>query len=226
MTFAEDILCGATTTLADAEIVAIVRRVVSSSDALFTYPIEELRLGSVCDLVAGHPDRHASRQAFFYSGSDPWLRWSDTSREIEWPGECAYRGDYPGSPDCIPAGAFGFPDFDRVEGDGNDDGCQIFAGHPGRHYLLLIGSPRGPSWLHPHAASIIVPTPTAEEPDSDEQILALLTSDLGHAEVRLRIAAILWADGQLPRGAALDELAARCRVSRRAAYDALRTPNR
>jgi hypothetical protein len=96
--------------------------------------------------------------------------------------------------------------------------CRCFAGcEPGRVRARLITA---------GIRAACLPRSAAEQKDSDEQILALLTSDLGHAEVRLRIAAILVADGQLPRGAALDEFAASFRVSRRSAYDALRTPNR
>jgi hypothetical protein len=57
--------------------------------------------------------------------------------------------------------------------------------------------------------------------DLEETLHDLLTSDLGHAAVRIRALALLTEpEGKIPPGAALDELAAAAKVSRREAYRA------
>jgi predicted GIY-YIG superfamily endonuclease len=51
-----------------------------------------------------------------------------------------------------------------------------------------------------------------------DRIRALLEADIGHSEFVLRAAAELDCGGRLPRGSELDDLAARCGVSRSMAY--------
>lgn len=67
-----------------------------------------------------------------------------------------------------------------------------------------------------------LPRSAAELRDLEESLFALLTSDLSHADVRLRALALLDSpDGKLPRGTALAELAAAAHVSRSGAFRAL-----
>jgi DNA-binding phage protein len=80
-----------------------------------------------------------------------------------------------------------------------------------RHALITAGIPAG-----------CLPRSAKEHNDLEEAIRAILTSDLGHAAARLHALALLdEPGGKLPRGAALDSLAAQCGVSRRGAYRAL-----
>lgn len=66
-----------------------------------------------------------------------------------------------------------------------------------------------------------LPRAAAESRDLEETLRALLTSDLSHADVRLRALALLdCPGGVLPRGAALAELAAVVHVSRSGAFRA------
>lgn len=67
-----------------------------------------------------------------------------------------------------------------------------------------------------------LPRSAAELADLEEALRKLLTSDLRHADVRLRAMALLDSPGgDLPRGAALAELSAAVHVSRSEAYRAL-----
>ena len=80
-----------------------------------------------------------------------------------------------------------------------------------RHALIAAGIPAG-----------CLPRAAKELRDLEEDLRAILTSDLGHAAARLHALALLEEPGgKLPRGAALDALAAQCGVSRREAYRAL-----
>lgn len=80
-----------------------------------------------------------------------------------------------------------------------------------RHALIDAGIPAG-----------CLPRSAKEHADLEESIRAVLTSDLGHAAARLHLLALLDVPGgRLPRGAALDALAAQVGVSRREAYRAL-----
>jgi hypothetical protein len=80
-----------------------------------------------------------------------------------------------------------------------------------RHALIDAGVPAG-----------CLPRAARELRDLEETLRAILTSDLGHAAARLHALALLEEPGgKLPRGVALDLLAAQCGVSRREAYRAL-----
>lgn len=80
-----------------------------------------------------------------------------------------------------------------------------------RHELIGAGVPAG-----------CLPRAAKELRDLEETLRAILTSDLGHAAARLHALALLdEPGGKLPRGAALDSLAAQVGVSRREAYRAL-----
>jgi hypothetical protein len=66
-----------------------------------------------------------------------------------------------------------------------------------------------------------LPRAAAEMRDLEETLRSLLTSDLSHADVRLRALALLDSpDGKLPAGAALEELASAVHVSRSGAFRA------
>jgi hypothetical protein len=66
-----------------------------------------------------------------------------------------------------------------------------------------------------------LPRSAAEMRDFEETLRALLTSDLSHADVRLRALALLDSPrGELPKGGALIELAAQVHVSRSGAFGA------
>lgn len=70
-----------------------------------------------------------------------------------------------------------------------------------------------------------LPRSAAELRDLEEDLRTLLTSDLSHADVRLRALALLeTSDGELPRGAALEALAAGVHVSRAGAFAARDRP--
>jgi hypothetical protein len=70
-----------------------------------------------------------------------------------------------------------------------------------------------------------LPRSAAEMRDFEEALRALLTSDLGHADVRLRALALLDSPkGGLPRGRALVELAGQVGVSRTEAFRVLASP--
>lgn len=80
-----------------------------------------------------------------------------------------------------------------------------------RHELIEAGVPTD-----------CLPRAAKELRDLEETLRSILTSDLGHAAARLHALALLEEPGgKLPRGAALDSLAAQCGVSRREAYRAL-----
>lgn len=65
-----------------------------------------------------------------------------------------------------------------------------------------------------------LPRSAAEMRDFEEALRELLTSEMNHAEVRIRALALLDSPGgKLPGGAALEELAAKVRVSRSRAFD-------
>ena len=82
-----------------------------------------------------------------------------------------------------------------------------------RHALIEGG-------VHPGC----LPRAAAELRDLEEAMRALLTSDLSHADVRLRALALLDSPGgKLPSGAALAELAAAVHVSRSGAFEARRS---
>jgi hypothetical protein len=79
-----------------------------------------------------------------------------------------------------------------------------------RHALIGLGVHTG-----------CLPRAAAELRDLEETLHDLLTSELGHAAVRIRALALLTEpDGKIPGGSALDELAAAAKVSRREAYRA------
>lgn len=83
-----------------------------------------------------------------------------------------------------------------------------------RHAMLALG-------VHPGC----LPRSAPDLRDLEEQLRSLLTSDAGHAAVRIRALALLDAPGgRLPRGAALDALAVAAGVSRAEAYRALAAP--
>lgn len=70
-----------------------------------------------------------------------------------------------------------------------------------------------------------LPRAVAEMRDLEETLRSLLTSDLSHADVRLRALALLDSpDGELPAGAALEAMAAEVRVSRAGAFAARGRP--
>lgn len=76
-----------------------------------------------------------------------------------------------------------------------------------------------------HIDAACLPRSTAEMRDFEESLRTLLTSDLGHADVRLRALAMLDSPGgELPRGRALVELAGRVGVSRTEAFRARAVP--
>jgi hypothetical protein len=77
-----------------------------------------------------------------------------------------------------------------------------------RHKLIGLG-------IHPSC----LPRSAAESRDFEETLREMLTSDLGHADVRLRALALLDSPGgELPPGAALVELAGAVHVSRAEAF--------
>ena len=79
-----------------------------------------------------------------------------------------------------------------------------------RHALIAAGIPPG-----------CLPRAAAELRDLEEALRALLTSDLSHADVRLRALALLdCPGGELPRGDTLVQLAAAVHVSRSGAFRA------
>lgn len=66
-----------------------------------------------------------------------------------------------------------------------------------------------------------LPRAAAEMRDFEETLRSLLTSDLSHADVRLRALALLDSpDGKLPAGSELEELASAVHVSRSGAFRA------
>jgi hypothetical protein len=66
-----------------------------------------------------------------------------------------------------------------------------------------------------------LPRSASEMRDLEEQLRDLLTSDLSHADVRLRALALLDSPrGKLPKGAGLSELATKVHVSRSGAFGA------
>lgn len=79
-----------------------------------------------------------------------------------------------------------------------------------RHALIEMGVHTG-----------CLPRAAAEMRDFEETLRALLTSDLSHADVRLRAFALLECpDGKLPAGAALEGMATEVHVSRSGAFRA------
>lgn len=83
-----------------------------------------------------------------------------------------------------------------------------------RHAIITLGVHTG-----------CLPRSAAELRDLEETLRALLTSDLTHADVRLRAYALLETpDGELPAGAALEAMAAEVHISRGGAFRARRGP--
>lgn len=123
--------CAEKTSLADAEIVAIIRHLrCCDTGEVDEGALDMLRLEAGCDLAQGHAGPHAGYQA---SGAPRgrngrrgeevygWLFWGGVIREIGWPAECPVKS-----------------------GDGFS--CLLFDQHEGPH-LHYEGEQEAPAWL-------------------------------------------------------------------------------